>query len=197
MKKNILKKSLNLLFIILVLSFATQFIFKAYADINTNEAKKLIKNTSDLKTSTLLTNDDKYYLVIPNLNIQTPILEPKYNDNKEINELLLQGVVRDLLSSPIGLKGNTVIFGHSSNNRNEGKFNNIFKKLVNIKIGDEIFIFQNFQQYRYIVEETFIVNPNDRSILENIDDKKMLTLYTCYPVGTDNQRFVVRAIMKE
>jgi sortase A len=87
--------------------------------------------------------------------------------------------------------GNAVFFGHSSG-RGGSYYETIFATLHRLEVGDDIYIYKNNVKFEYKVESKKIVSSNDFSILEQ-GDKKQLTLVTCWPLGTDWQRYVVIA----
>ncbi|MBI2356528.1 sortase [Candidatus Dojkabacteria bacterium] len=92
------------------------------------------------------------------------------------------------LSSQPGKRGNTVIIAHRFLHlppRTDTFFN-----LDKVKVGDKVIIEQKDATYRYTVVSTKVVEKTDRSILENYNDYR-ITLVTCTPLWTSNQRLVV------
>jgi sortase A len=85
-----------------------------------------------------------------------------------------------------GQQGNVVITGHRDT---------FFRGLRNIHKDDEISLTTLHGSYRYRVDSTQVVEPEDTEVLDNsVDD--ILTLVTCYPfyfVGPAPKRFIVRA----
>ena len=94
--------------------------------------------------------------------------------------------------------GNAVIFGHSTLPYfyNPEDYKTIFSTLPKLKEGDEIFAEYDGLKYKYVVEEMFVVKPQDVQILEQKFDDSYLTLVTCVPPGTYLERLVVRARLK-
>ncbi len=90
-----------------------------------------------------------------------------------------------------GETGNVAFFGHSSG-RGGSYYETIFSTLHRLENGDEVLIYREGKIYKYVVESKKIVNSNDFSILEQGDGKK-ISLVTCWPIGTDWQRYVVIA----
>jgi len=85
-----------------------------------------------------------------------------------------------------GQPGNVVIAGHRDT---------FFRPLRNIHTGDEIILKTLNGSYRYRVDLTEVVAPQDTDVLDT-SNKAILTLVTCYPfyfVGPAPQRFIVRA----
>jgi len=94
--------------------------------------------------------------------------------------------------------GNAVIFGHSTLPYfyNPKDYKSIFSTLPKLNKGDEIFAEYDGIRYKYVVEEMFVVKPQDIQILEQKFDDSYLTLVTCVPPGTYLERLVVRARLK-
>jgi sortase A len=85
-----------------------------------------------------------------------------------------------------GSIGNTAIAGHRDT---------FFRPLRNIRHNDEITLTTLNGSYRYLVDSTTLVAPNDTQVLDN-SASSTLTLVTCYPfyfVGAAPKRFIVRA----
>ncbi|MBP8978964.1 sortase [Candidatus Dojkabacteria bacterium] len=94
------------------------------------------------------------------------------------------------LSKFPGQKGNAVIIGHRFQYLPPAK--NTFFNLDKIAVGDEIVIKHNEGDWKYIVTETKVVDDNDLSVVRDSEDYR-LTLITCTPLWTSEQRFVVIA----
>jgi sortase A len=74
-----------------------------------------------------------------------------------------------------------------------------FRRLKDLKVGDEIVVDTREASYRYVVEEIRIADPMDTVVLWP-GDVPELTLVTCYPfdfIGRAPQRYVVRAELRE
>ena len=67
-----------------------------------------------------------------------------------------------------------------------------FFNLDKVKIGDKVYIEQNGEKISFTVTETKIVEKTDRNILTQTDDYR-ITIVTCHPLWTDDQRLVVIA----
>jgi LPXTG-site transpeptidase (sortase) family protein len=88
--------------------------------------------------------------------------------------------------------------GHSSNYVwAKGGYNYVFKELNNLENGD-IVKFKIVQKngriinFKYKVSEKFITTPDDAKIFEETT-KPILTLSTCWPLGTNFKRLIVKA----
>lgn len=101
-------------------------------------------------------------------------------------ETLARGVGHLTGSAAPGARGNVVLAGHRDS---------FFRELRGIRNGDNITIRSLGGKFRYRVESTMIVNPDQTEVLQPGNDAS-LTLITCFPfryIGNAPQRFVVRA----
>jgi LPXTG-site transpeptidase (sortase) family protein len=134
---------------------------------------------------------DNNYLYIPKLGIKAPI-------NWDVMEAdaidkLQTGVVHLAGTGLPGTDGNIFISGHSSYYWwDPGEYKTIFAILPNASNEDVIYLTYNDRLYIYFVVETLTVNPGDTWVMDKLD-YPALTLMTCVPVGTNLQRFIVRA----
>lgn len=89
-----------------------------------------------------------------------------------------------------GKVGNVVLAGHRDIN------SALFRELDRLQPGDEVFVSNSFQEYRYIVTESFVVGPTHTEVMDPTDDKRV-TLITCTPIGLATQRLIVTAVLDE
>ncbi len=94
------------------------------------------------------------------------------------------------LSKFPGQKGNSVIIGHRFQHLPPAK--NTFFNLDKVAIGDSIIIKHTEGEWKYIVTDIKIVDDNDLSVVRDTDDYR-LTVITCTPLWTSQQRLVVTA----
>lgn len=94
-----------------------------------------------------------------------------------------------------GEYGNTVIFGHSTLVQfyNPKDYTTIFSTLPTLKTGDSIYVKSDGVQYRYVVYDMTVTQPEDLTPLEGRFDNVYLTLITCVPPGTYLKRLNVKA----
>ena len=97
-----------------------------------------------------------------------------------------------------GEYGNSVVFGHSVLPifYNPTNYETIFSTIPTLKKGDEIFIYFDGVEYTYQVEDYFEVKPNDVTVLEQRFNEQILSLITCVPPGTYQERGVIKARLK-
>lgn len=123
-------------------------------------------------------------LEIPSLDIKVPIMDGTDN------EILSVAAGHFENTGEVG-SGNYCIAGHNSTIYAE-----IFNELDNIKIGTEMYLYDNDEnktRYTYEVSEKLIVNPEETWVLNDFDDDR-LTVVTCTDDG--KQRQVVIGIKK-
>jgi len=90
-------------------------------------------------------------------------------------------------------------FGEPGNVSVSSHRDGFFRKLRDIKVGDEIVVDTHTASYRYVVEEIRVTDPSDTVVLWP-GEVPELTLVTCYPfdfIGRAPQRYVVRAELRK
>jgi sortase A len=130
------------------------------------------------------------HIVIPKVKINVPIVW-----NVPINESLNyldKGVVHTKGSAMPGQPGNVFISGHSSYFWS-GPYSSIFAMIHELKKNDEIAIVWNNYTYKYRVYNSVVISPNQVEYLNQDRSKRILSLMTCTPIGTDWKRLIVQA----
>jgi sortase A len=92
----------------------------------------------------------------------------------------------------------TALPGDTGNVGLAGHRDTFFRRLRDIKTGDQIRMETRDGNFAYRVERTDIVNPTDVWVLDPTA-QPVLTLVTCYPfnyIGSAPQRFIVRAVLE-
>lgn len=132
-------------------------------------------------------------VIIPKINVEIPVVYDQTSIKEEdIQGSLENGVVHYATTASPGEQGNTVIFGHSSNNiLNKGKYKFAFVLLNRLEIGDTFTLTKNGKRYVYRVYEKKVVKPNEVSVLGPTEKAASATLITCDPPGTSINRLVV------
>ncbi len=121
---------------------------------------------------------------IPALGLEVPV----FPGTTEAN--MTRGAGRITGSPRFGEPGNVGVSSHRDG---------FFRKLKDIRVGDEIVVDTRAVAYRYVVEEIRITEPDDTAVLWP-GDVPELTLVTCYPfyfIGRAPQRYVVRAELRK
>jgi sortase A len=113
-----------------------------------------------------------------------------------VSAIVLEGVEARTLRRGAGHIPGTVLPFQNGNVGIAGHRDSFFRPLKDIGKNDIITLTTPEGTYRYMVEWTRIVNPDDTEVLDD-PGTPALTLVTCYPfyyVGSAPKRFVVRAV---
>lgn len=111
-----------------------------------------------------------------------------------LSSVILEGDGEAVLRRAIGHIPGTALPGQGGNVGIAGHRDMFFRPLRNIRKDDEITVTTTGGVYRYRVEWTKVVGPDDVWVLN--PGTESLTLVTCYPfqfVGSAPNRFIVRA----
>lgn len=163
-----LKKIVSLI-LITISSFFIINNFKEVKDYDDNVDLLIEKNNINRKYDGYISFKNKKWLI-------------KYGDYNEIlnQNLVLMISNKETLESEYG---NIILAGHN----NKYVFSNLYK----LNKDDEIIVSDFNYEYLFKVYDIFKVNIKNKSILDNVYDKKILTLITC---TSNNQiRYVVTA----
>lgn len=125
-----------------------------------------------------------FNLQIPSIGVDVKIVEGDSDSSLDL------GVWRRPDTGDPENGGNMVLTGHRFQYLPPN--NTTFYHLPKVEVGDEIIVYWDEIEYDYIVNETFVVEP-DAVEIEEDSAYPMLTLYTCTPLWTADKRFVVRA----
>jgi sortase A len=121
-------------------------------------------------------------LEIPRIHLSAIVLEG--GDDRTLD----RGIGRIPMTAEPGEAGNVVLGGHRDT---------FFRPLRGIRQGDRITVTTTAGRFRYLVDWTRVVSPEQTELLQPTPGPA-LTLVTCYPfryVGPAPQRFIVRARM--
>jgi len=138
---------------------------------------------------------------ISKIDVKVPVVLAKSDDEKALESDLNFGVIHYPGTPLPGQRGNAYIAGHSSNySWSKGKYNYVFKRLNEVQVGDVItvrFLLHNRKEvvYTYVVQTNVETAPDDPRIFEQGYSKE-LTLTTCWPLGSDARRLMVKATLQ-
>ncbi|HLY60870.1 MAG TPA: class D sortase [Terriglobia bacterium] len=113
-----------------------------------------------------------------------------------LSVMIIEGIDRKTLRRAVGHIPGTSLPGEQGNVGIAGHRDTFFRPLRNIHRDDVITLTTLKGVYRYRVDTTELVEPEDMSVL-NKSDEAILTLVTCFPfyyVGPAPKRFIVRAV---
>jgi sortase A len=132
-------------------------------------------------------------ITIPKINVHAPVQYEPSVAEANVQKALESGVVHYGNTAMPGQAGNSVIFGHSSNDWWEpGNFKFVFVLLDKLVPGDRFTVDYQSKRYTYEVTGSRVVLPTDLSVLTQTPEPTM-TLITCTPPGTSWKRLVVTA----
>jgi len=122
-------------------------------------------------------------LIIPKIGVLAPIIESRSADYG-----LSKGAWRVPETSTPDKGGNTVITGHRF--KYLPPHNLTFYLFHKLEKGDVFTIIWNDQEYYYRIREVKIVDDTDLSVLDP-SDTPIVTMFTCHPIYSTEQRLVV------
>ena len=140
---------------------------------------------------------DEPRLIIPKINVDVPVVYDTKNDQASQLSAMEKGVawfgIPGANSKP-GQVGNTVLSGHSSNDLfDPGDYKFIFARLDQLIEGDTFYVNYLGTRYTYSITKKEVVKPTDVHKLVYETDKPVMTLITCVPLGTAQNRLLVTA----
>lgn len=148
-----------------------------------------------LKDLEVLPSDNRIY--IPSINKNIPLVDvPNHNDWKKLeNDIqvgLQNGVVVHPVSHDPGNFGNFFVTGHSSYYAwDKGRYKDVFALLHELETEEDVYIYWEGKKYVYRIGEKKVVSPAEVSVLNQPKDKKIITLMTCTPIGTNKNRLIL------
>ncbi|MEI6426671.1 MAG: class E sortase [Candidatus Absconditabacteria bacterium] len=142
-------------------------------------------------------------LIIPKFDVNDPIIISQFTNMDEFiyknyNEELKKGVVKYPTTPAPGQSGNTLIFGHTSQEwRKQNQYGMAFAHIAQMQKGDKIEVVWDGTLYEYKVVDIQVQYPDKVHVTYDQyaakKDHNYLTLMGCYPIGTSKQRMLVVA----
>lgn len=130
-------------------------------------------------------NEISGIIEIPKINVRAAILEGTDDS------ALKYTVGHYPQTAQPGENGNCVLLGH----RNY-VYGHFFRRLDELKEGDEVIIKKDENTYTYVISESFVVSPEEIWVLDNTSDA-IITMITCTPMLTYTDRLIVRGKLIE
>ena len=138
------------------------------------------------------------FVSIERIKVNVPMVWSQSDDENKMLADLEKGISHFYKTAAPGQNGNAIISGHSSNYLwAKGDFNHVFEKLNDLEKGDKINV-RTIQQngrimtFHYVVADKFITTAEDVKIFAQTD-APTLTLATCWPIGTNLKRVIIKA----
>lgn len=122
-------------------------------------------------------------LVIPDIDVDHPIVAG------DTWEQLKKGVGHHVNSANPGEVGNMVLTAHND------IYGEIFRRLNQLQVGDEIIVYTQSRKYVYTVQSQQVIEPTEVRVLEPTRNAA-ITLISCYPYLVDTQRIVIIGALK-
>lgn len=136
--------------------------------------------------ATVTKNAPIFYLKKGDLEIKAPIVEGTTDEN------LKNGIGHHTDTVWPNEKGNVVLAGHSFSLDAENPYSEVFARLRELEIGDQVTITYLNKKYIYKIFARETVAAKD-TFLFSQSEKWQLTFYTCDPPKTDWRRLVFQA----
>jgi sortase A len=126
-------------------------------------------------------------IVIPKIGVDSPVIEtPPVDGVWDVADW----AVGHLTTSPNpGAPGNMALSAH------DDIMGEVFKRLGELRPGDQIRLYTAHAQYVYTVVNQEAVDPSDVAVL-NPTARPTVTLISCTPYWVDTQRLVVQGVLK-
>jgi LPXTG-site transpeptidase (sortase) family protein len=153
------------------------------------------KNTASAESPKNFDVGQYGWLVIPRLSLTVPIVWTQ--DHTNLDDDLTKGAVHYPGTAMPGETGVMYISGHSSDYLwKNHPYKQIFAKINALQPGDDIMIESHdtsgkLMTHRYSVESKGVFKPDDQSQFYSTDS--VLNLSTCWPIGSQKDRYVVSA----
>jgi sortase A len=140
-------------------------------------------------------------LVLPSIKVDSPVVEVGWKTSVQGGQLVSEWEVADyavgfLKTAALpGAPGNTVMAGHNNIN------GEVFKNLIDLKIGDEVFVYVDQTAYRFVVKQKLLLKEQGMPIEQRLQNAQWiaptndtrLTLVSCWPYASNTHRVIIVA----
>lgn len=183
-----------IIFLVIVIIITAVFIWFYYSkNVSKHQETTSIVKNEEPKTKNLQPEVKQFEVRIEKIGVEAPVIENVDGTNKQAySETLESGVAHFKGTALPGEGSNIFIFGHSSTVSGKGTYAKVFARLGELEKGDQVTIFYNGKEYKYSVFEKKVVRSDDISVLEPTNNEQ-LTLMTCWPIGSDKKRLIVKS----
>lgn len=137
-------------------------------------------------------SDRSFSITIPSLDIRDlTVTHPADTLSNDGLLSVLHDGVGHLFSYP-GRGGKIMVYGHSSGySWDVSEYTKIFSKVHSLQSGDRVYLTFNGRMYVYQVTGQQKISPSD--VRPFTGDGEELILYTCWPVGSNKSRLIIKA----
>jgi sortase A len=140
-------------------------------------------------------------LVLPSLNVDSPVVEVGWKTSVQNGQLVSEWEVADyavgfLKTTALpGAPGNTVMAGHNNIN------GEVFKNLIDLKVGDDVFVYVDQTAYRFVVTQKLLLKEYGVPMEQRLQNAQWiaptndtrLTLVSCWPYTSNTHRVIIVA----
>ncbi len=141
-------------------------------------------------------------IVIPEIGLDASVIIAGFNSTNIEGETFGQWMAPNEFaagwqpdSALLGSTGNTVINGHHN------EFGEVFGRLVDLKVGDKIYVYSKGHQFSFIIANRMILQERFVDVATRLDnarwlnrtDDVRLTLVTCWPKISNTHRLILVA----
>lgn len=158
--------------------------------------ENILKQREVLKQVKLEPYKKELVLEIPSIDLEVPTKKLEGNNLKEIEEKLLNNVIR-YSRKDINHDGITVIYWHSSQPLLSKKDYSFFRNLPIATIGQEAYLKNEDETFTYkLIESKEIETETLTKVIDEYDQKgeidkeRYILLVTCYPINTTKKRWI-------
>ena len=143
--------------------------------------------------------NDEFSILIPKISAKSKVIAnvSPYNQKEYLEVLNKDEVAHSKTSALPGLGKNntTYIFAHSTQQSlNMVRKNSVFYLLDELTTNDSVYIKNNGNFYKYRVYDKKVISYKEAEYLEyKEEDKELLILQTCWPIGTNWKRLLIFA----
>ncbi len=135
----------------------------------------------------------QFGIKIDKIDVLAPVIKDVDGTNKATyNKELEKGVAHYKGTALPDQGSNIFVFGHSSPTIGTGPYVEIFARLDELEADDKITIYYENQEYEYYVFEKRAIEKTETSVLLPTE-KEQLTLMTCWPIGSNARRLIIKA----
>jgi sortase A len=173
---------------LIAIGFSAYQIFKTKT-VQSNSLEKaheiIDKPKIEIEEFNPFTGDVVGILYIPRIDAELPIVEGTDADDLEKGVGHYKGTAWPLGNDQI------VLSGHRDT---------VFRRMGEVKIGDELIVKVPYGEFTYIMESSKVVDANDLTVIKPTAPDEVLTVTTCYPfryVGNAPDRYILTAKPKK
>lgn len=139
---------------------------------------------------------------IPAIGVDSPLIWSQSEEERDILNDLEDGTIHYPGSAFPGMRGNVYITGHSSYySWSKSNYKEVFKDLGKLRVGDQIMFKVKLKNKKevtiiYAMTTSEVVEDDDPRLFRDYEGHE-LTLVTCWPIGTNLRRLMIKGALKQ